>query len=119
MALSKTQIDERMAKKTNPYLSQAIFLAKKNNLLEIASAISVPTRMQAKVNLEQINKSKGDVVIVPGKVLSLGEVSKKIKVYSIGISEKAMEKLKKAGGEYKPIWEALKENNKLKGEIIK
>lgn len=119
MEISKTQINERMAKKTNPYLAQAIFLAKKNNLIEIAQALSVPTRMQAKVNLDQINKSKSDVVIVPGKVLSMGEISKKIKVYSIGISEKANEKLKKAGGEHKFIWEALKDNNKLKGEIIR
>ena len=107
-----------MKKKTNPELAEAIYLAKKTNS-ELASAISVPTRQQAKINLEDIEKSKETTVIVPGKVLSLGEVSKKIKVYALGFSANAKAKLDKAGCETKTIFEALKAGEQIKGKILK
>ena len=121
--ISKTQINERMKKKTNSYLVETIFLAKKNNL-ELASALSVPSRQQAAVNLTEINGSKSEIVLIPGKVLSGGEIESKksLKVYALGFSEKAIEKLKKAGCETKTILEALKnlkKGEKLKGEILK
>lgn len=108
-----------MNKKTNNYLAEAIFIAKKNNLVEIAKALSISTRKQAKVNLTRINEAKKDVVIIPGKVLSSGEINKKVKVYALGFSEKAEEKLKEAGCEFKNILDILKQNKKIDGEIIK
>ncbi len=108
-----------MKSKTNPEVAEAIFLAKKNNLKELANALSMPSRLQAKVNINDINKAKGDTVIVPGKVLSIGEPEKKLKVYALGFSEKAIVKLKAKGCECKTILEALKENSKIKGEIIR
>lgn len=118
MTKSKTKVNVRMRNKTNSILEETIFLAKKNNLVEIASAISVPARKLAAVNLEKINHAKGDVIIVPGKVLSNGEIEKKVKVYALGFSKTAKEKLKKTGCEYKTILEAIKKDSKLKGEII-
>ena len=108
-----------MKKKTNEYLVETIFLAKKTGLLELAGALAVPTRMQASINLDKLNNVKSDAAIVPGKVLSNGSIGKKIKIYALGFSEKAKEKLKKAGCEHKTILEALKKGEKLKGEIVK
>lgn len=108
-----------MKQKTDSELAEAIYLAKKNNLLDLAKAISVSTRKQAKVNLEKIKKSGKDVVIIPGKVLSLGEVDKKIKVYALGFSETASEKLEKSGCEVKKIIDALRAGEKIEGEILK
>ena len=111
-----------MHNKRNSYLAEAIFLAKKTGNLEIANAISVPTRMHAAINVARLNEAKSDSVIIPGKVLSDREIAKKIKVYALGYSEKAREKLKKAGCEAKSILESLKnlkKGEKLKGEIIK
>jgi len=119
--ISKTTINQRIKQKTNSILVDTIFLAKKSNP-EIAAIIAVPARNLAKVNIERLNEAKSDVVIIPGKVLSLGEVkNKKLKVYALGFSKSAMEKLKKAGCECKTILEALKsaKNEKIKGEIIK
>lgn len=107
-----------MKRKTNTEIAEAIFIAKKNNLNELATAISKPTRQQVKVNILDLNKVKEETIIVPGKVLSLGEPEKKVKVYALSFSEKAMEKLKAKGCEVKTILEALKENSKLKGEIL-
>jgi len=119
MTTSKNIINQRMNQKTNSYLAEAIFIAKKNNLIEIARALSVSTRRQAKINLTRINEAKKDTVIIPGKVLSSGEISKKVKVYALGFSEKAKIKLKKAGCEFKNILDVLKQNKKVEGEIIK
>lgn len=119
--ISKTQVNKRMKKKTNSILVQTIFIAKKINP-EIASAISVSTRKQARVNVGRLNECKEAAAIIPGKVLSSGEIKKKIRVYALGFSEVAKEKLKKAGCEFKTILEALKEvkkGEKLKGEILK
>jgi len=108
-----------MKRKTNPELAKAIFIAKKNNLTELADALSRPSRKQAKINMIDLNNSKGDTVIVSGKVLSLGEPTKKLKVYAISFSEKALEKLKANGSEAKTIFEGLNKDPKLNGEIIK
>lgn len=121
MKISKRKINGRMKKKTNPILAQAIFIAKKNNQ-ELAKELSKPTRQQAKINVGRLNEAKSDVVLIAGKVLSSGEISKKLKVYALGFSAGAKEKLKKAGCEMKTIIEVLKtlkKGEKLKGEIIR
>ena len=117
--ISKTKISKRMKKKTDPQLAEAIFLAKKNDSIELARALSISTRKQVRINLEKIEKVKEDVIIVPGKVLGKGEIKKKAKVYALKFSENAENKLKKAGCEFKTISQALKENNKLKGKILR
>ena len=71
----------------------------------------------------KLNEAKEDVIFVPGKVLNSGEFTsgKKLKVYALGFSEKAKEKLKKAGCDCKlfiEVLKSLKKGDKLKGEII-
>ena len=122
MVLSKTKINLRMKRKTNTILAKTIFLAKRVNT-DLASALSVPTRRQAQVNVGKLNEAKEDIVFVPGKVLNSGELTsgKKLKVYALGFSEKAKEKLKKAGCDCKlfiEVLKSLKKGDKLKGEII-
>ena len=116
--ISKTKINKREKRKTNPDLAQAIFIAKKNNLLELAKKLSGPTKKQSKVNVEDLDKIKEDKIIVVGKVLSEGDISKKKTIYALGFSEKAKEKLKKAGCESLSILQGLKKDSKLKGKIL-
>jgi large subunit ribosomal protein L18e len=120
MKISKTKISQRMRKKTNTALAEAIFLAKKSGNLELAKALSVPTRKQAAVNVGKLNDVKKDSIIIPGKVLSSGNLKsgKKIKIYAINFSEKAEEKLKKAGCTCELIFNSLKKGEKINGEII-
>jgi ribosomal protein L18E len=115
---TKTQINKNMKRKTNMILAEAIFLAKKNNLIELASKLSLPTKKQATVNLDKINKSKAEIIIIPGKVLSGGEMTRKCKVYALKFSKPAEEKLKKTGCEIKKLIQILRENKKVSGEII-
>ena len=108
-----------MRRKTNIYLAEAIFTAKKNNQNELASLLSASTRKQTRMNLTKINEAKKEAVIIAGKVLSSGEIKNKKTVYAISFSEKALKKLEKAGCECKNIFEELNKNKKLEGEILK
>lgn len=116
--VSKTKVNERMRKKTNSFLAEAIFLAKKGNI-ELAACLSAPSKTKAEVNIGRLGEAKTAEIIVPGKVLGSGEVNKKMTVYAMSFSEQAEEKLKKAGCSCILLNEALKKNPKLKGEIIK
>lgn len=61
-----------------------------------------------------LNLKKGSVVGV--KILSMGEISKKITVEGCNVSEKAIEKIKKAGGEIKLMQSV---NLKVKNDSVK
>ena len=116
MEISKTKISKRIKKKTNPELVETIELAKKNNLLDLAKKLSKPTRLQSKVSIEKLSKLKEDKIIVIGKVLSQGEIEKKIEVAALGFSEQAKIKLNKAGCKMMTIKQAIKD--KFDGKIL-
>ena len=117
--LSKTQITKRTEKKRNPEIVETIDLAKKEGLLDLAKKLSAPKSKYKNVNLSDLDKLEKDKVLVIGKVLGQGEISKKIKISALGFSEQASEKLKKTGCEVRSIRDEIKKNKKLEGvEII-
>ncbi len=114
---SKTIIEKQLQKKKNKELVETIITAKKNETwLGVASALSGPRRNRININLEEIDKraEDGETIVVPGKVLSLGDVSKKLKVVALGFSDKAKEKLLKAKCEVSNILEEIKSNPQAK-----
>ncbi len=121
--MSRTKLKVRVHRKTNPRLAAAIFLATKNPAwLKLAKLLSQSTRNQSSVNLEDIDSqiSMGDTVLVPGRVLSVGEITKKVRICSFGISKEAAEKLKKTKSEWVHILDEIKKNPKAEGlKIIK
>lgn len=123
MEISKTKIKVNLKKKTNPALLEAISLAlKQKNWLPLAKILSSSTRKFSSINLEEIEKktSAGDIVVIPGKVLSSGDITKKIRISSLGISKSALEKLKKTKSEAVSISDEIKKNPKASGiKIIK
>jgi large subunit ribosomal protein L18e len=116
--ISKTQISKRTKRKTKSELVETINLAKKNNLLELGKKLSGPTRLQSKINLNDLNKLKENKVIVVGKVLSKGEIEKKIEIAALGFSESAKEKLEKSGSKTTSIKQFIKDNKNLEGVKI-
>lgn len=115
---SKTLIDKQMKRKTNPELVKTIFKAKKNNKwLEVAVLLSSPRRNKISVNLEKIEKEtkEGDTIVVPGKVLGDGNISKKIRVVALGFSKEAKEKLKSKKCEVVTILEEIEKNKEARG----
>jgi len=114
---SKTKIAKQLQRKTNDGLVKTILAAKKEKAwLNIAEELSKPKRKRNEMNLNEIDeKIKNEKkVLVLGKVLSQGEIDKKIKVIALNFSEKAREKLLKAGCEISTIIEEIKSNPSMK-----
>ncbi len=113
--ISKTKIQRKSKKKTNPELVKTILLAKKNNHLKLANKLSGPTRQQARINLSELSEIKENNILVPGKILGEGDIKKKIKISALGFSKQARDKLKKAGCETRTIKQEIESNPSLKG----
>lgn len=119
--ISKTKISKRNEKKRNPELVETVNLCKKNEAwINLCKDLLVSKRKRTNINLERINKESkdGDIIIIPGKVLSQGEITKKIKIVALKYSENAQEKLSKAKIDYSYITDELKKNQKMQGVKI-
>ncbi|MEA3414180.1 MAG: uL15 family ribosomal protein [Nanoarchaeota archaeon] len=116
---SKSKIEKQIVKKTNPVLVETIILAKKNpKWLEIAHILTGSRKKRKNFNLTEIEKTEGELIAIPGKVLSNGEISKKKKVIALNFSSKAREKLKKAGCDVVLLADEIKKNKEAKGVVI-
>lgn len=119
MNKSKTKIESQLKNKTNPELVKTIILAKKNPAwTEVASILTTSAKVTPQINLSKINATEAKIIVVPGKVLSQGEVTKKVKVAAFKFSEKAKEKLKKAGCEIISIAKEIESNKDAKDVTI-
>lgn len=116
IVISKTKIEDRMRQKSNPFLINTIVQLKKTNPA-VAKLLSLPKKKWAAVNLSQIDKlvKEDEKIFVPGKILSSGELTKKVKLVSWNISEKALEKVKAAKAEFIYLADEIKTNKELKG----
>ncbi len=108
---------------TNPILLQLIRELKeagrKNNILlwrRIADELEKPTRLRREVNLAKIEQvaNDNDIILVPGKVLGVGEITKKVKIAAWQFSTSAKQKVKSP----LTIQQVLKENPTGKGVRI-
>lgn len=74
------------------------------------------SRQKISVNLYVIEKylKNDETAVVAGKVLAVGDVTKKMKVAAYAFSEQAKMKITRNGGKAMSIWELLKENPKAK-----
>jgi large subunit ribosomal protein L18e len=115
---SKTLIGKQVVRKNKQEIIETILAAKKKKAwLEVAGVLSGPRRNYMNINLQEINKQvkEGESIIIPGKVLSQGELNKKIKIVALGFSEAAKEKLKKSGSKISYMLEEIKSNPEAKG----
>lgn len=113
--ISKSKIEKRLKQKKNPILVKTLIKLKKKNP-EVAKILAGPNKKSIKLNLKDLNvKAKeGENILVPGKVLGVGELGKKLKVVSWNASKKAIEKISEKG-EYVSISDELKKNPSLSG----
>ena len=114
---SKAKIEKQLQRKIKKDLVNTILAAKKHkNWLEVAAILSGPRRKKKEANLEELDKKakEGEILVIPGKVLSLGEINKKIKVVALNFSEKAREKLLKSGCDISYILDEIKKNPEAK-----
>ena len=112
---------------TNPYLRGLIIdleiAARKNDApiwKRVAELLSKSTRQRIEVNVGKINKvvEDGAIVVVPGKVLGGGTISKKVTVAAWRFTPAAKQKIENAGGKAISIYELLRENPKGSKVVI-
>ncbi|MFA6268682.1 MAG: 50S ribosomal protein L18e [archaeon] len=81
---------EKAARKTN-----------KEMWADLAERLAAPSRNKVAVNIKKIDllakKFKGKILLVPGKVLSEGELNEKVTVVAIAASAGAKEKINAKG----------------------
>jgi len=108
--------------KTNPHLIKLIRdlkkLANKEKVKlwkRIADELEKSTRRKREVNLRRINRAtkENETIIVPGKVLSIGEINHKVNVAAFQFSQQAKTKVNAM-----TIEELMKQNPKAKGVRI-
>ena len=78
----------------------------------VAELLERPSRRRVAVNISKIERyaREGEMIVVPGKVLGAGSISKPVIVAAIGFSEKAIEKIRSVGGKAMFIGDLIKEN---------
>jgi len=106
---------------TNPTLKKLIEELKRKSLEEnvkiwrrVAEILERPRRSRAEMNLKHIDGKvkEGEIIVVPGVVLSEGELTKKVTIAAWRFSAKAKEKIRKTGARAISIEELIKENPK-------
>jgi len=116
-----------MTKRTGPtniHLKELIIELKKNSASHnsnlwnrIAEELARPTRQRRIVNLSRINRytKENENIIVPGKVLSSGDLDHKITIAAWQFSEQALDKIRKSNSKAVLIADLVRENPKGKG----
>ena len=106
-------------KKSDPNLVLLIDVLKKESRekgaeiwRDIALRLEKSKQNWAEVNLSKLerNASENDVIVVPGKVLGSGSLSKKLTVAAYDFSESAKKKIAAAGGKHLTIPEMVKKH---------
>jgi len=109
----------KQSKKTNPMLISLIKDLKKTAnekeamiWKDVALRLEKPSKNWPEIHLDRINRyiNEKEIALVPGKVLSDGNLNKKVTIAAWSFSEKAQDKIKKAGGKTITIQELMKTN---------
>jgi large subunit ribosomal protein L18e len=111
----------KKTKATNPELIQLIRLLRKQGRendvqiwADVADRLAKPRRIRLTVNISRLNRytHKNETVVVPGKVLSAGEISHPLTVAAFAFSQKAKEKINVAKGKCLSFSDLVKKNPK-------
>jgi len=96
--------------------------AKKNDApiwRSVAQRVSSPRRKRAIVNLYEIDRHAGaSAVVVPGKVLGVGSLTRAVRIAALVFSKSARQKIGAAGGACMSIEQLLDENPKGSGVAV-
>ncbi len=104
---------------TNPELRNLIvelrnrgYEQKSKFLLAVSKKLSVPSRRRAEVNLARLERNckENETVLVPGKVLSYGILTKPLTIACWNFSKAAKEKVEKSKGKIITIKELIEKN---------
>lgn len=89
--------------------------SKENKVLiwaDIAERLNMPRRIKPAVNVSKLDKygNKDDFIIIPGKLLAAGEITKPMTISALKASESAVKKIEDAKGKFLNIPDFVKQN---------
>ena len=120
MTISKTKLKVKLRRKSNPNtMGLVTFLRKQSPFwFKVSEYIVKPKRVSIKVNINKIEKvaKPNSIILVPGKVLADGELTKSIMLSALSFSESARKKLSKA--KIVKISDLARENKKGEGILL-
>ncbi|MHA1689337.1 MAG: 50S ribosomal protein L18e [Promethearchaeota archaeon] len=95
-------------------LIRDLWKTKKRIWKTVSKKLSGPRKNRAEANLYRINKKtkEGDVIVVPGKVLGVGELDHEITIACLNCSDSARIKILSSGSKLLSIEELLEQNPK-------
>lgn len=101
-------------------LIRELWKTKKRIWKIISKKLMGPRRNKIEANLYRINNktSKDDVIVVPGKVLGIGELDHKLTIACLTYSQSAKTKIESSGSKLLSIEELLEQNPKGKNVKI-
>lgn len=117
---SQTKINKQVQKKTDNSLKELVIaMKKKSHWKPVAEILAGPRRHWMNLNIQKVSDlaKNGETIVVPGKVLSLGELDKKITIIAVNFSKQAAYKIKKSGSEALTMHEGF--NKHKEGKEIK
>jgi large subunit ribosomal protein L18e len=93
-------------------LISSLMAAQKDIWKKAAKELSKPTRRRPQVNVSKIEEhvNEGETVLVPGKVLGAGHISKKVDVAAFSCSNSARALIEGRGGKFMSIEELMEAN---------
>ncbi len=120
--MKKADIEKVKARKENPFLVSLIKnlrKEKKQIWQKVAYELSRPRRKKVEVNVSKLEQycADGSSVVVPGKVLGSGRITRKLLVGAFAFSESARKSIESAGGKTLSI-EAMYRNNQAGKDIM-
>ena len=116
--ISNTSISKRTKRKMDPYLVDTIFAAKRSkNWNKVAQLVSGSRRKYIDMNIGQIEREseEGKTLIVLGKVLGNGTLTKKLKICALYFSSSDIKKIKDGKGEAIELIQEIKQNPEAEG----
>jgi len=89
-------------------------------MLKLAEELAKPERIRCDVNLSRVERfaGKGETVVVPGKLLADGELTKAVTIAAFSASAAAQKKVKAVGGKVITFNELVETNPKGTGTKI-
>ena len=104
----------------NRKLIRDLWKTKINIWRKISKKLSGPRRNRIKANLYRINKktNKNDIIVIPGKVLGIGELNHSLTIACLEYSQSAKKKIESSGSTLLSIEELMNQNPKGSGVKI-
>jgi len=96
----------------NRKLIRELWKTKRRIWKKVSKKLSSPRRERIEANLYRINKKtkENDVIVVPGKILGIGEIDHKLTIACLDCSKTARKKIETSGSKLLSIEELLEQN---------